>query len=116
MEDDFLGDLAQLVNLDALSIPAQQQPKSTFGPSPTNPFGNTAQKSNPFEAGKPPAPTLNQLAVAGQPPAMQSRELFGYYAEEIGGGGGGGGGGAGVFCFGMIIVALGTWNFTILAC
>lgn len=67
VEDEFLGELAQLVNLDTLTNPnVQQQPKSSFGPSPANPFGNptgVTLKSNPFEANKPQAPTLNQLAT-----------------------------------------------------
>lgn len=66
VEDDFLGELADLVNLDSLTNPNQQQaPKSGFGPTPSNPFGNpmgVTIKSNPFEVNKPQAPTLNQLA------------------------------------------------------
>ena len=78
VEDDFLGELAQLVNLDSLTNPAQQQPKSTFGPSPSNPFGTGVSsgppKSNPFETTKPAAPSLNQLAEANKPVSMQSRK------------------------------------------
>jgi len=77
VEDDFLGELAQLVNLDSLTNPSVQQPKSSFGTSPSNPFGTGSSmppKLNPFEVTKTTAPTLNQLAEANKPPSMQSRE------------------------------------------
>ena len=70
VEDQFLGDLGQLVNLDLLSGPPP--PKMGGGPSPANPFGtassNPQQALNPFEANKAPAPTLNQIAASKQPP------------------------------------------------
>ncbi len=85
VEDDFLGELAQLVNLDSLTNPSVQQPKSSFGPSPSNPFGTGSSmppKSNPFEASKTTAPTLNQLAEANKPPSMQSREFVGFFGIQ----------------------------------
>lgn len=69
IEDQFLGDLGQLVNLDLLATPAP--PKMGGGPSPANPFGtassNPQQTLNPFDANKSPAPTLNQIAANKQP-------------------------------------------------
>lgn len=69
IEDEFLGDLGQLVDLDLLS--SAPPPKTTRGPSPSNPFGtgsvNPAQSLNPFDANKAPAPSLNQIAASKQP-------------------------------------------------
>lgn len=68
VEDEFLGDLATLVDLDTLSAPPATKP--IMGPTPSNPFGTptTQQRSaNPFDANKPPAPTLHQLASAIAP-------------------------------------------------
>ena len=71
IEDQFLGDLGQLVDLDLLS--AGPPSKLTGSPSPANPFGtasssNPLQSLNPFDANKPPAPTLNQIAASKQAP------------------------------------------------
>ena len=70
VEDQFLGELGQLVNLDLLS--SAPPPKVTGGPSPANPFGtmslNPQQSLNPFDASKAPAPSLNQIAASKQPP------------------------------------------------
>ena len=40
IQDQFLGDLGQLVNLDLLAGPAP--PKMGGGPSPANPFGTAS--------------------------------------------------------------------------
>ena len=82
IEDQFLGDLGQLVNLDLLSGPPP--PKMGGGPSPANPFGtassNPQQSLNPFEANKPPAPSLNQIAANKQPYGGPSEwTLYSYY-------------------------------------
>ena len=67
VEDQFLGENALLVDLDSLG--ALPQPKKA-GPSPSNPFGASTSTSsvtqNPFDANKPPAPTLHQLATANK--------------------------------------------------
>ena len=67
VEDQLLGENALLVDLDSLG--ALPQPKKT-GPSPSNPFGASTSTSsvtqNPFDANKPPAPTLHQLATANK--------------------------------------------------
>ena len=83
IEDQFLGDLGQLVNLDLLS--SEPPSKMTGGPSPANPFGtasssNPQQSLNPFDASKPPAPTLNQIAASKQPPYGGPSKL-GYFLE-----------------------------------
>lgn len=85
IEDQFLGDLGQLVNLDLLSGPPP--PKMGGGPSPANPFGtassNPQQSLNPFEANKPPAPSLNQIAANKQPYGGPSEwTLYSYYRVD----------------------------------
>ena len=69
VEDQFLGELGQLVNLDLLS---SAPPPKPGGPSPANPFGTASSNPqlslNPFELSKAPAPTLNQIAASKQPP------------------------------------------------
>ena len=71
VEDRFLGENAALVDLDALlNAPPTVALGGAAGSTPSNPFGGvpmTSLSSNPFQAGKPAAPTLNQLATANQP-------------------------------------------------
>ena len=61
IEDQFLGsDFGNLVDLDSLAIP----PPILNNP---NPFGGNPTSSvmaNPFDANKPIAPSLNQIATA----------------------------------------------------
>lgn len=61
--ESFLGPNSNLVNLDAL-VSAQgttQEP-----PSAGNPFGVPPPVSNPFQATRPPPPTINQLRAQNQ--------------------------------------------------
>jgi len=66
--ESFLGPNSNLVNLDAL-VSAKSSSMATGG----NPFGNpTIGVSNPFQAAKPAAPTINQLRSQGSFPTQGS--------------------------------------------
>ena len=67
--DKFLGTNSNLVDLDLLLPQPPTQSLSGGASSSINPFGTQPvqpKSSNPFDANKPPAPTLSQLAQANQ--------------------------------------------------
>ena len=87
-ENQFLCKNAVLVDLDSLGSLPPLKPAGYGGPSPADSFGTastmtSSYQQNPFNANKPPPPTLNQLASANQGQACYAHYYCCHYCFVV---------------------------------